>query len=165
MDKSIRIRNAMREDLSALLALLDDDPIARARPRLPDRTEAALDAIIASPENDILVGEAAGRVIACAQITVTPHLTYHGGSRATVEGVRVASDWRGKGVGERLLHALIEYARARGCHLVQLTTDKRRPRSIGFYEGLGFVASHEGMKLHLAPGEADQEGDADASPN
>jgi GNAT superfamily N-acetyltransferase len=39
--------------------------------------------------------------------------------------------------------------RARGCGLVQLTTDKNRPDAIGFYESLGFVASHEGMKLAL----------------
>jgi GNAT superfamily N-acetyltransferase len=40
-------------------------------------------------------------------------------------------------------------ARERGCHLVQLTTDKARPDAKRFYEALGFVASHEGMKLPL----------------
>jgi hypothetical protein len=33
--------------------------------------------------------------------------------------------------------------------MVQLTSDKARPDAIRFYESLGFVASHEGMKLHL----------------
>jgi hypothetical protein len=33
--------------------------------------------------------------------------------------------------------------------LVQLTTDKQRPEARRFYESLGFVASHEGMKLAL----------------
>jgi hypothetical protein len=32
---------------------------------------------------------------------------------------------------------------------VQLTTDKRREDAARFYESIGFVASHEGMKLHL----------------
>jgi len=32
---------------------------------------------------------------------------------------------------------------------VQLTTDKARPDAHRFYERLGFVASHEGMKLRL----------------
>jgi GNAT superfamily N-acetyltransferase len=45
----------------------------------------------------------------------------------------------------------VDRARARGCHLVQLTTDKTRPEAKRFYEALGFVASHEGMKLHLGP--------------
>jgi GNAT superfamily N-acetyltransferase len=40
-------------------------------------------------------------------------------------------------------------ARRRGCGLVQLTTDKARPDAHRFYERLGFVASHQGMKLRL----------------
>jgi hypothetical protein len=32
---------------------------------------------------------------------------------------------------------------------VQLTTDKARPDALRFYESLGFVASHEGLKLVL----------------
>jgi GNAT superfamily N-acetyltransferase len=43
----------------------------------------------------------------------------------------------------------IEEARRRGCGLVQLTTDKARPDAHRFYERLGFVASHQGMKLRL----------------
>jgi hypothetical protein len=40
-------------------------------------------------------------------------------------------------------------ARRRGCTLVQLTTDKARGDAHRFYEGLGFVASHEGLTLQL----------------
>lgn len=43
----------------------------------------------------------------------------------------------------------IARARERGCHVVQLTTDKSRPDTLRFYEALRFKASHEGMKLHL----------------
>jgi GNAT superfamily N-acetyltransferase len=43
----------------------------------------------------------------------------------------------------------IDLARARGCALVQLTTDKVRTDAHRFYTALGFVAGHEGMKLRL----------------
>jgi GNAT superfamily N-acetyltransferase len=43
----------------------------------------------------------------------------------------------------------IDEARRRGCALVQLTSDKERTDAHRFYAGLGFVASHEGMKLFL----------------
>ena len=43
----------------------------------------------------------------------------------------------------------IEQCRVRNCGLVQLTTDKSRPDALRFYESLGFVASHEGMKFAL----------------
>lgn len=43
----------------------------------------------------------------------------------------------------------IEQCRAQGCAMVQLTTDRARPDARRFYESLGFVASHDGMKLSL----------------
>lgn len=42
-----------------------------------------------------------------------------------------------------------ERARERGCHLIQRTTDKQRRDATRLDESLGFVASHEGMKLKL----------------
>ena len=38
--------------------------------------------------------------------------------------------------------------------MVQLTTDKARPDALRFYEKLGFVESHQGMKLRV--GDASQ---------
>jgi len=52
-----------------------------------------------------------------------------------------------KGVGHNMLAWTIDRSRNRGCHLIQLTSDKTRPDALEFYESLGFVASHEGMKL------------------
>jgi GNAT superfamily N-acetyltransferase len=48
-----------------------------------------------------------------------------------------------------MIEAAIGLARAQGCKLVQLTTDKARADALRFYEGLGFTATHEGMKLTL----------------
>ena len=53
------------------------------------------------------------------------------------------------GVGEKMFLWAIERSRERGAHLLQLTTDKKRPEAISFYEKLGFKASHEGMKMHF----------------
>ena len=88
-------------------------------------------------------------VVGVLQITFLPSLTYQGAWRAMVEGVRVDSSARAGGIGRKLLGWAIERARQRGCCMVQLTSDKSRPDAIRFYQGLGFVASHEGMKLHL----------------
>jgi ribosomal protein S18 acetylase RimI-like enzyme len=69
--------------------------------------------------------------------------------RALIEGVRVSSESRSSGIGRKLFDWAIARARQRNCHLLQLTSDKSRPDAIRFYESLGFIASHEGMKLHL----------------
>jgi len=88
-------------------------------------------------------------IVGTMQLSFLPYLTYRGGWRMQIEAVRIASGHRGAGIGERLFRWAIERARERGCHLVQLTTDKARPDALRFYERLGFRASHEGMKLHL----------------
>ena len=77
------------------------------------------------------------------------NLTYQGGVRAQIEGVRIHKDYRSQGIGKRLFKHLIEMAKQHGCHLVQLTTDKSRPDAFRFYEQLGFVNSHDGFKLHV----------------
>ena len=63
--------------------------------------------------------------------------------------MRVASSLRGQGLGRALFEWAIARAKEKDCRLVQLTTDKARGDAHRFYESLGFVASHEGMKLGL----------------
>lgn len=149
-------RSAALSDLPAIVEMLADDPLGAEREDfsvpLPRTYRDAFAAIEQDPNNELVVVDIVGRrVIGVLQLTFIPNLTYQGGWRALVEGVRVAADYRSAGVGRQMLSWAIERARNRGCHLVQLTSDKARPDAIRFYEELGFVASHEGMKLHLAP--------------
>jgi ribosomal protein S18 acetylase RimI-like enzyme len=151
----LHFRPARADDLPALVHLLADDPLGARRESdvspLPESYRAAFDAIDADPNNELVVIETPGMPVAgMLQLTFTPYLTYRGGWRATIEGVRVAAALRSSGMGRRMFEWAIARARERGCHLVQLTTDKSRPDAIRFYEALGFVASHEGMKLHLS---------------
>jgi ribosomal protein S18 acetylase RimI-like enzyme len=150
----LTFRRATHEDLPAIVALLADDPLGARRENhvlpLPAAYEAAFAAIDRDPNNELVVVDTADQAVAgVLQLTLVPHITYQGGWRAQIEGVRVASNLRSSGIGEQLFLWAIERARSKGCHLVQLTTDKARPDAIRFYEKLGFVASHEGMKLHL----------------
>lgn len=136
------------------MRLLADDPLGAKREAyalpLPARYYAAFEAIDRDENNELVVVEGADKeVVGMLQLTFIPYLTYRGGWRALIEGVRVAAHLRSSGIGRRLFQWAIERARERGCHLVQLTSDKARPDAIRFYESLGFVASHEGMKLHL----------------
>ena len=149
----MRIREARRGDLEEIVALLADDEIGRTREEvadaLPSAYAEAFDEIAADPRNRVLVAEVDGAVGAVLQLTLTRYLTYRGGRRGQIEGVRVAPHARGRGIGRRLVEQAVAEAEAEGCHLVQLTTDKRRTEARTFYESLGFVASHEGMKRHL----------------
>ena len=77
---------------------------------------------------------------------------------ALIEGVRVDASVRSTGIGTELFKWAIARATGKGCHLLQLTSDKARPDAIRFYESLGFVASHEGMKLQLPVLRKDRDG-------
>ena len=88
-------------------------------------------------------------MVATLQLSVLPGLARRGSTRMQIEAVRVRSDLRGLGLGEALVRWSIDHARARGCALVQLTSDKARTEAHRFYGRLGFVASHEGFKLRL----------------
>ncbi len=155
------LREGRTEDLPTLVRLLADDPLGSGRedPAQGDADgyRAAMDAILADTHHHILVIEEAGAVVAMLQLSFLPHLTYQGGWRAQIEGVRVAREHRSRRFGKRLMEAAIDRAGTRGCHLVQLTTDRRRPEALRFYEALGFEATHHGMKLHL-PGVEDGSG-------
>lgn len=149
-------REARDADLSAILALLADDPLGKYRELvlpeeadIPPAYRAAFRAIASDTRNQLHVAELGGKVVGCFQLTYTPGLTYQGRERATIEGVRVAQTMRGQGIGKAMMEYAIDLARARDCVLVQLTTDKRRDEAHEFYRALGFVASHEGMKLRM----------------
>ena len=149
----ILFRAAVRQDLPAIVHLLADDPLGAKRERyadpLPDCYRDAFEAIEQDPRNELIVAEREGAVVGCLQLTFIPGLARQGGERAQIESVRVARALRGQGLGRALFEWAIGRARERGCHLVQLTTDKSRPEAHQFYKSLGFVASHEGMKLIL----------------
>ncbi len=78
-----------------------------------------------------------------------PGLARRGALRAQIEAVRVHESYRSQGLGTAMFEWAIAEARRRGCTLVQLTTDKTRTDAHRFYNRLGFVASHEGLKMRL----------------
>ncbi|MGW3783352.1 N-acetyltransferase family protein [Micromonospora chokoriensis] len=144
-------RTAVRVDLPAVIALLADDVLGKARDftEVDEVYEKAFADISADPRNQLIVAEQDGDIVGCLQITYIPGLGRHGSERSLIESVRIRSDRRGQGLGRDLMAWAIDQARQRGCALVQLTTDKTRADAHRFYLGLGFVASHEGMKLAL----------------
>ncbi|MCF0096486.1 GNAT family N-acetyltransferase [Micromonospora sp. NPDC049114] len=144
-------REAVRADLPAVISLLADDVLGKTRDftEVDEAYERAFADISADPRNQLIVAEQGGELVGCLQITYIPGLGRHGAERSLIEAVRVRSDRRGQGLGRELMTWAIDQARQRGCALVQLTTDKSRADAHRFYLGLGFVASHEGMKLPL----------------
>jgi ribosomal protein S18 acetylase RimI-like enzyme len=149
----ITIRRAGRDDVAAIVTMLADDHLGRARERLEDPLPAPYYEAFASLERDaniaLVVAEEAGAVVGCLQLCILPGLSSQGASRGLIEDVRVASDRRGRGIGEQLVTWAVAEARARGCKLVELLTHQTRVDAQRFYERLGFSRSHVGMTIRF----------------
>ena len=134
-----------------MFAIPDEGNLKDESPDTPldPRYAAALRTMADDPNNGLFVAEVDGRIAGAFQLTFIQHVAYRGGLALQIENVIVEPLHRGRGVGETMMRWAIARARERGCFRVQLTSNKRRARAIRFYERLGFVASHEGMKLGL----------------
>lgn len=147
--KSVSIRPARREDVPAIVAMLADDHLGRARERVEDPLPAIYYQAFERVERDsnltLVVAEIEGRVVGCLQLAVLAGISSQGGIRGLLEDVRVASDCRSRGIGEQLVQWAIAEAKARGCNLVELLTHSSRVDAQRFYKRLGFVLSHAGM--------------------
>lgn len=88
-------------------------------------------------------------MIATFKLVFIYSLTRQGTTRVQVESLRVKSGYRGKGFGSKIFEYIKERAKDKNCNIIQLTVNKQRSDAIRFYEKLGFVFTHEGMKLNL----------------
>ena len=149
--RKLSFREAQHDDLPTIIAMLSDDTLGATRDGMQCLSvyTQALEAINAQAGNSVIVAIMEGEVVGVLQLTMIPGLSRGGMLRAQIESVRVSSRHRGQRLGKALFEHAIERARKAGCGLVQLTSDKQRTDALRFYEELGFVASHEGLKLSL----------------
>src|SRR4029453_15464986 len=133
-DAALSFRRARPEELPAIVRLLADDPLGAKRERdespLPPAYLQAFRAVDGDANNELVVACQGERVVGVLQLTYIPYLTYQGGWRALVEGVRIDASVRSAGLGRKLFLWAIERARRKGCHVVQLTSDKARPEAL-----------------------------------
>ncbi|MFT0713416.1 N-acetyltransferase family protein [Flagellimonas lutimaris] len=150
----MKFRKANSGDIQAIVEMIADDALGSTRENftipLPKTYYDAFERIDSDNNQELMVVQnEENEIIAVFQLTFIPYLTYQGGVRAQIEGVRVHKDHRGLGIGKTVFEWAINRAKDRKAHLLQLTTDKKRPDAIRFYESLGFKATHEGMKMHF----------------
>lgn len=153
MNNELKFRLAKKDDLFDIVKMLSDDTLGAKREKfeaiLSDNYLKAFENISKDPNQELTIVEMDGETVATFQLTFIQYLTHQGGLRAQIEAVRTNSKYRGKGIGTKVLEYIIERAKQKGCKMVQLTSDKQRPDAIKFYETIGFIATHEGMKLKI----------------
>jgi GNAT superfamily N-acetyltransferase len=149
----IRFRLARRADLPSIVRMLADDDLGSQRERyedpLPEAYYFAFEQIESDPNHELIVAEREGEIIGTLHLMFLPSISYQGGLRAQIESVRVDKQFQSQGIGSQMMKWTLDRARQRGAHVVQLTTHKSRVDAHRFYERLGFIGTHLGMKLSL----------------
>jgi GNAT superfamily N-acetyltransferase len=150
---ALSFRNARPDDLPFIIALIVEDSVIQTGDEPADAGHAdytdALAAIDADPNEEMIVVENDGERIGCFQLSYLPGLMRRGMWRGQIEVVHVGDAWQNRGFGTEMMRWAVERCRQRGCGLVQLTSNKKRPDAHRFYERLGFSKSHEGFKIYL----------------
>ena len=148
-------RQARRSDVPAIVRMLADDDLGSRRERyaepLPGSYYSAFEQIEKDSNHELIVAEQHGEVIGTVHLMFLPSLSFQGGLRAQVESVRMDKRFQNRGIGSQMMRWVIERAKGRGAHILQLTTHQTRVDAYRFYERLGFQGSHWGMKLILIP--------------
>ncbi|WP_299610115.1 GNAT family N-acetyltransferase [uncultured Aquimarina sp.] len=147
-------RKATKNDVAKIVEMISDDELGKSREQyqipLPNEYLRAFQNIDADQNQELIVVENENaEIIGTLQLSFIQYLTYRGGIRAQIDAVRIKKDQRGLGIGKAMFEWAIERAKERKAYVLQLTSDKRRPDAIRFYQSLGFKATHEGMKLHF----------------
>jgi len=146
-------RKARITDLPHIIALLLEDELGNTRESksavVHENYIKALHKIDRDPNQYLMVVENGDEIIGTCHLTIMPSLTFTGSTRMQIEAVRVAGKYRGQKIGSWMFDQAINYAKEHDVSIIQLTTNKKRPKAKHFYENLGFEASHEGMKLYL----------------
>ncbi|MGK0412864.1 MAG: GNAT superfamily N-acetyltransferase [Polaribacter sp.] len=150
----MKFRKATIKDLAIIVEMIADDELGKTRENfqvpLPSEYLNAFEEINTDQNQELIVVEnGKSEIIGTLQLSFIQYITYQGGIRAQIEAVRIRKDKRGIGIGKIMFEWAINRAKERNAHLLQLTTNKKRPKAIKFYEDLGFKATHQGMKIHF----------------
>ena len=148
---AVLVRGARLSDAERLVELMTLGALTPGKEdaRYVESYRRALVDIEQAPYNEMLVAELDGVVVGMCQLFAVRHFSGRGGLCAELEAVHVYPDFRGRGIGSRLVDEAVRKARDWGCYRVQLTSHKSRLDAHRFYERAGFVATHEGFKLML----------------
>ncbi|STX42823.1 acetyltransferase [Legionella donaldsonii] len=130
------IRSAARQDATALLPLLKQLGYPQSLEEIENR-------IALFSEQDgygIAVAERDKKIIACIAWSTTM-IFVSSKVRIHVEGLVVDNQYRGQGIGKKLMHFLEDYARAFCPCIIDLTSGQRRAKdgSHDFYKKLGYL--------------------------
>ena len=144
MAADLRIRVAGAEDMPALVRLVRGFMEHEQYPAPLDAELAgAIAPVLTDPVAEMLIADGAdGTPLAYAHLRYY-HSVWMAAPECFLEDLFVVASRRDQGIGRRMLAAVEDRARARGCRRVRLDTNEQNERGVHLYESVGFSCGRE----------------------
>jgi GNAT superfamily N-acetyltransferase len=133
------IREAVRADLPAVLALYADPSLDNGVVLSIEEAEAIYDAFARYPSYRLFVALQSSEVVGSYALLIMHNLAHRGAKSAIVEDVVIAAAHRGQGFGRSMMSHARTLAREAGCYKLMLSSNQKRTRAHAFYDSLGFT--------------------------
>jgi GNAT superfamily N-acetyltransferase len=146
---SIIIRESVREDVPAMFELIKELALYEKAPEQVTNTieQMYVDGFGENPIFGTIVSEVDGNVVGMA-LYYFRYSTWKG-KRLYLEDLIVSETMRGRGLGEKLLEAIIDQARKTNCTgLMWQVLDWNEP-AINFYKKFGARFDEEWLNVHI----------------
>lgn len=139
----IIIRELQEDDLfNGFLESLDT--LKKASDLGKEKANEILKKIKSNPSHVIFVAILDGKVVGSTTMLIEPKFIHNGGKVAHIEDVVVTKEYQGKGIGEKLIRSLLDYAKKNNCYKTILdSSDDVKP----FYEKIGFKKHSNCMRF------------------
>jgi GNAT superfamily N-acetyltransferase len=130
---ALQLRPVRRQDASRLVPLLEQLGYPTTETEVHERLDYWLD----DPVNRLIGADDDGELIGVAALGVLPGLEVTGRT-GRVLALVVDERYRSRGVGQTLVKAAEEQAKADGCVKMEITSSRYRTRTHEFYQQLGY---------------------------
>ncbi len=104
----------------------------------PQKATAIFKRIKRYPDYRIYLAEVAGNIVGTFTLLIFDNLGHGAAPSAIVENVVVSPEYRGQGIGKRMMDFALQQAREAGCYKLALSTNLKREDAHRFYESLGY---------------------------
>jgi len=140
---TIKIRRLQRRDFynGFLLSL---DSLRKSSHIKPKKANSIFDKISKNPDHVIYVAIYNGEIIGATTLLIEQKFIHDGGKVGHIEDVVVRKEYQGKGVGKKIVNALLKYAEKKGCYKTILDCSEDL---IPFYESMGFKRHSNSMRF------------------
>lgn len=154
---SVAVREARADDVDFLRRMLYFAAGYRSGPDQPSLEEVLSRPIVArylrswkGPQDVGVIAEHGGTPIGAAWYTQFQPADCLGpldDTSVSVIAIAVEEGWRGRGLGHRLLHELVERARRSGLDRLDLTASRENAASMALYRSTGFQELSDGERM------------------